>query len=175
MKKRKISAADYAGEIIKALPRGILLTTKAGDKVNAMVIGWGTIGVNWGKPVFITYVRESRFTHELLEQNPEFTINVPTGDFDRKILAVCGTQSGRDMAKLAACGLTPVEPEVISVPGLKEFPITLECRVIYRQDEDLSLFAPEMREKWYPAEADGGRDFHATYYGEIVDAYILEE
>ena len=77
MKKRKISAADYAGEIIKALPRGILLTTKAGDKVNSMVIGWGTIGVNRGKPVFITYVRESRFTHELLEQNPEFTINVP--------------------------------------------------------------------------------------------------
>ena len=46
MKKRKINAADYAGEIIKALPRGILLTTKAGDKVNSMVIGWGAFGVN---------------------------------------------------------------------------------------------------------------------------------
>ena len=32
MKKHKISAADYAGESIKALPRGILLTTKAGDR-----------------------------------------------------------------------------------------------------------------------------------------------
>ena len=97
------------------------------------------------------------------------------GDFDRKILAVCGTQSGRDMDKLAACGLTPAEPEVISVPGLKEFPLTPECRVIYRQDEELSLFTPEMREKWYPIEADGGRDFHTSYYGEIVDAYIPEE
>ena len=175
MKRRKISAADAAGEIIKALPRGILLTTKVGDKVNSMAIGWGTIGVNWGKPMFLAYVRESRFTHELLEQNPEFTINVPLGDFDRKILTVCGTQSGRDMDKLAVCGLTPVEPEVISVPGLKEFPLTLECRVLYRQDEELSLFTPEMREKWYPAGTDGGRDFHTTYYGEIVDAYILEE
>lgn len=174
MKKHKINAADYAGKIIKALPRGILLTTKLGDKTNSMVIGWGTIGVNWGKPVFVAYVRESRYTHELLDQNPEFTINVPTGDFDREILAVCGAKSGRDMDKLAVCGLTPAAPEVISVPGLREFPLTLECRVIYRQDEDLALFTPEMREKLYPAENDGRRDFHTTYYGEIVDAYILE-
>lgn len=174
MTKKKINAADYAGDIIKALPRGILLTTKAGDKVNSMVIGWGTIGVNWGKPVFIAYVRESRYTHELLDQNPEFTINVPMGDFDRRILAVCGTKSGRNMDKLAACGLTPIEPETITVPGLKEFPLTLECRVIYRQDQKIALFDDAMREGWYPVEDNGKRDFHTTYYGEIVDAYILE-
>ena len=27
-----------------------------------MTIGWGGIGVEWGKPVFIAYVRESRYT-----------------------------------------------------------------------------------------------------------------
>ena len=45
MTKRNIKIEDYANDIVKALPKGILLTTKA-DKVNSMVIGWGTIGTN---------------------------------------------------------------------------------------------------------------------------------
>lgn len=40
---RKINPADYAETIIKAIPKRVLLTTKA-DKVNTMVIGWGTFG-----------------------------------------------------------------------------------------------------------------------------------
>lgn len=40
MTKRNIKIEDYANDIVKALPKGILLTTKA-DKVNSMVIGWG--------------------------------------------------------------------------------------------------------------------------------------
>ena len=90
MKKHHIDLNEYANTILKALPKGILLTTKAGQKINSMVIGWGTFGVNWSKPVFVTYVREGRFTREQLDANPEFTINVPIGDFDRKIIAVCG-------------------------------------------------------------------------------------
>ena len=50
--KKKIDIKDYAGDILKALPGGLLLTTKADDKVNSMVIGWGTFGINWSRPVF---------------------------------------------------------------------------------------------------------------------------
>ncbi len=166
---------EHAGEIIRALKPGTLLTTKDGDKLNSMVIGWGTIGINWGKPVFITYVRKSRFTHELLDKNPEFTINVPTGAFDPKILKICGSKSGRDMDKIKEAGLTPVDPETISVPGFKEFPLTLECRVIYCQDQDPAGFDKDSLERLYPADAAGHRDFHTTYYGEIVNAYIIED
>lgn len=59
MTKRNIKIEDYANDIVKALPKGNLLTTKA-DKVNSMAIGWGTIGTNWVKPVFAVYVREGR-------------------------------------------------------------------------------------------------------------------
>ena len=55
---KKINVADHAGDILNALPKGILLTTKAGDKVNSMVIGWGTLGINWSKPVFAAYIAE---------------------------------------------------------------------------------------------------------------------
>ena len=125
MRKREIDIRDYAGDIIRALRPGILITTKVGDKVNSMTIGWGTLGVIWERPVFVAYVRQQRYTREMLDQCREFTINVPVGDFPRRALGVCGSKSGRDMDKIEAAGLTPVEPEVIGVPGLKEFPLTL--------------------------------------------------
>lgn len=92
--KRKVDAFDYAGMICKALNKGVLLTTRSGDLVNTMTIGWGKIGVEWGKPVFIAYVRESRFTMQLLEKSGEFTVNVPLTDDSREILGYCGRKSG---------------------------------------------------------------------------------
>ena len=51
--KREVNPFDYAGDICKALPKGILLTTKCGEEVNTMTIGWGTIGIDWSRPVFL--------------------------------------------------------------------------------------------------------------------------
>jgi len=173
----QIDITDYAGDILKALAKGILLTTKAGDKVNSMAIGWGTLGINWGKPVFAVYVRESRFTREQLDKNPEYTINVPMGDYDGNIIAVCGMKSGRDTDKIAEAGLTLIDPQIISVPAIKEFPLTLECKVIYRQPEDLEQMPADIVDKLYPQDVPStdpmaNRDCHVTYYGEIVAAYI---
>jgi len=180
MSKRKVNVMDYASDIAAALPKGILLTTKAGSKVNSMVIGWGTIGINWSRPVMAVYVREHRFTREMLDRNPEFTINVPVGSFDKKIIAVCGSKSGRNLDKMQEAGLTLEEPELISVPGIREFPLTLECRVIYQQKQDLTVLGEDIRSKLYPADIDGlavgcNRDPHITYFGEIVAAYVIEE
>ena len=170
MTKRKIDICEYAGQIIKAMRPGILITTKVGDKVNSMTIGWGTLGIIWEKPVFIAYVRTCRFTHEMLQGNGEFTINVPVGDFPRKALGLLGSKSGRDMDKIAAAGLTLVEPNIISVPGLKEFPLTLECRVLYRQTQEEELLGDEEKRRFYSIE----KGPHTTFYGEIVDAHIIE-
>lgn len=178
MSKKTIDINDYAGDVLRALPGGILLTTRA-EKVNSMVIGWGTLGTNWARPVFAAYVREGRFTREQLDANPEFTINVPVGDYDRRIIGICGGKSGRDIDKVSAAGLTLVEPEVVSVPAIKELPLTLECRVMYRQKQDLSQLSDEINRKLYPKDIPGtavgaNRDAHISYFGEIVSAYIVE-
>lgn len=172
--KKMIEAFDYAGTICKAMPRGILLTTKADDKVNTMTIGWGKIGIEWGKPIFIAYVRESRYTKQMLEANGEFTVNIPMDSIDGKILGFCGTKSGRDVDKIAAINLTLEEPEVISVPGIRELPLTLECKVIYKQKQDLSAIPADILDKYYPADETGYQDYHYAYYGEILSAYIIE-
>ena len=175
--KEKINIFDYSETILKALKKGVLLTTKAGDTTNTMTISWGALGIEWAKPVFTAYVREHRFTHELLEQNPEFTINIPMGAFNRKILGMAGTKSGHNMNKIEELGVTLEEHETISVPGIKELPLTLECRVVYKQRQDPKMIKPEYNEFFYPQDVDGSyhdrnRDYHTAYYGEIVDAYI---
>lgn len=178
--KREIEVFDYAGEIMKGVKDGVLLTTKAEDKVNTMTISWGTLGIEWNKPIFTVFVRENRFTKEQLDKNPQFTINIPVGEFDKKILGVCGTKSGRNVDKISELNLTLEESNNISVPGIKELPLTLECRVIYKQEQDKNAIIEENKKAFYPQDVDSSyhganNDFHTAYYGEIIGAYIIEE
>lgn len=169
--KKKVDAFEYAGQICKAMkPSGILLTTAADGKVNTMTIGWGSIGVDWSRTIFTAYVRESRYTREMLEKNGEFTVNIPVGPVDKKILGYCGTKSGRDTDKIADLGLHTVPSDVVSVPGIAELPLTLECKVLYVEQQDLSRIPQDIIDRYYP---DG--DHHYVFYGEIVNAYLIEE
>lgn len=172
--KKEINVWDYAGYIAEKMPGGILLTTAADDKVNSMVIGWGMLGIEWGKPVFIAYVRQSRYTKELLDKNGEFTVNIPLEDLNKQILSVCGTKSGRDMDKLAQLGLTAVPGQTVSVPALKELPLTLECKVIYQQDQVLADIDAQSRARYYAEGTANAQDYHTAYYGQITQAYIVE-
>lgn len=174
--KQQIDAFDYAGHICKAMKKGILLTTKQDNTVNTMTIGWGKIGIEWNRPVFIAYVRETRYTKQLLEQSGEFTVNVPYGDVDPRILGYCGRKSGRDTNKIEDLGLTLVDSDVIRVPGIAQLPLTLECRIIYKQQQDLTRLPQEIIERFYPeVDESGFRDYHIAYYGEIVNAYLIQE
>lgn len=167
--KRKVEAFGYAKEILEAVSKGVLMTTCADGEVDTMTISWGTMGIQWGKPIFIVFVRESRHTKTLVDKNPEFTINVPFGGCNKNILAFCGTKSGRDVNKIQELGLTLENGETVSVPAIKELPLTLECKVIYKQEQDKDALAPFAMERYYK---EG--DFHTAYYGEITNAYIVE-
>ncbi len=176
--REHFDAIDRAGEILKAVSKCAFITTRSGDKVNSMAIGWGTMGILWRKPVFIAYVRNSRFTREMLDRSPEFTVNVPTGPYDKGIFKVFGSQSGRDVDKVSASGVTLVDGEKVSVPGIRELPMTLECKVLYRQPQDVSLIPEDIKAMFYPHKDvpgthDSDTDDHIAYIGEIVSAYVI--
>ena len=177
--KEKINVTDYTNLITKALPRGILLNTN-GDKFNAMVIGWGHIGTLWSRPTFHVYVRQGRYTKGQLDRTGAFTISVPLEGPDAKINRVCGSRSGFNVDKAAEAGLELVEAEVNGTPGVRQYPLTLECRVLYAQDQDLSRIPQDIRQRMYPQDVPGtnpmaNRDAHTMYVGEILDAYIIKE
>ena len=172
--KEKINVWEYAPQILTAVKEGVLMTTQADGEINTMTIGWGHLGIEWYKPTFIAYVRQSRHTKLLVDKNPEFTINVPLGVADKEIIKICGTQSGRDVNKIEKLGLTLVPGETVSVPGIKEMPLTLECKVIYQQDQDLNLLDADDRNRCYPLGTVEENNFHTAYYGEITAAYIVK-
>ncbi|MBQ8161444.1 MAG: flavin reductase [Clostridia bacterium] len=175
--KEKIQVTDYANLLTRALPKGILLNTN-GDKFNSMVIGWGHIGTLWGKPTFHVYVRQGRYTKGQLDKTQEFSISAPLEGTDPLINKICGWQSGFQIDKVKEAGLELEEAETIQTPGIRQYPLTLECRILYSQDQDLSRIPESIRSRMYPGDVDGtypmaNRDFHTMYVGEIVDAYII--
>lgn len=177
--KREIEIWDYAGDIMKAVKTGVLITTKADDKVNTMTISWGTLGIEWNKPIFTTFIRENRFTREMLNKNPEFTVNIPYGEFNKDILNICGTKTGRDIDKISEMGLTLEESEKVSVPAIRQLPLTLECKVVYKQLQDKNAITEKNNKIFYPQDVDSSasganKDYHIAYYGQIVSAYIIE-
>ena len=175
--KEKINVAEYAQAIAEGLGRGALLCTN-GDKFNAMVIGWGALGVCWSRPTYTVYVRESRYTKAQLDKTGEFTVCFPLEKADPVISRVCGSLSGRNVDKAAEAGLILEEPEVIGTPGVKQYALTLECKVLYSQPQELSRLPKDILERNYPQDVDGSfpmanRDAHTAYIGQIVSAYII--
>ena len=74
---------------------------------------------------------------------------------DPKIFSVCGMQSGRNIDKVKEAGMTLVEPEAVSVPAIKELPITLECKVLYKKTQELKDLPEEIVNRNYPQDIDG--------------------
>jgi flavin reductase (DIM6/NTAB) family NADH-FMN oxidoreductase RutF len=169
--KKKIDINEYAGKINEMLGKGILLNTN-GDKFNSMVIGWGHLGRLWNQPTFLVYVRQSRYTKLQLDKTGEFSISVPLEGIDPKISRVCGSLSGYDVDKVKEAGLTLEDGEMVNVPGILEYPITLECKVIYAQDQNMDAIPAEEKARFYP-ETENGFDHHTMYVGRIVNAYMV--
>lgn len=144
-----------------------------------MTIGWGTLGILWNKTVFTAFVRETRHTKKLLEYNPEFTINVPINKPNNKLINFCGSNSIRDVDKIKEASLTLVNSDIISVPGIKEYPLTLECKVVYVEKQNLDELSPDIINRFYPtfikdASCGCNSSPHIAFVGEIVNTYIIE-
>ena len=175
--KETIRVNDFANRIVDALPRGVLLNTN-GEKFNAMVIGWGHLGILWSRPTFHVYVRQGRYTKGQLDRTGEFSLSFPLEKPDPAINRICGGQSGFNIDKVREAGLELEDARTLHTPGVRQYPLTLECRVLYAQDQDLAAIPEDIRERMYPQDVPGtaplaNRDFHTMYVGEIVDAYII--
>lgn len=172
--RQDIAVFEYADKILEGLRKGALLTTKADGKVNTMTISWGTLGIEWNKPIFTVFVRQSRYTKTLLDKSEAFTLSIPYGAYDKDILAYCGKHSGRDTDKIKTLGLHTQEGVSVDVPVIKELALILECKVIYRQMQESEAIDKQCDALFYAKQTANEGDYHTAYYGEITAAYILQ-
>lgn len=158
---------EYSNKINEELSKGILLNTN-GDKFNSMVIAWGHLGIVWGLETFVIYVKNTRYTKSQLDKTKEFTLSIPLDtEIDKEVFNIFGTMSGRDIDKEKYVTLN--KARTINTPGIKEYPLTIECKVIYSQDQVVSNIPDNIVNSHYK---DGS--YHTMYIGKIVDAYIIE-
>ncbi len=167
MAKVEASYTDYLKETNKMLGHGglLLASADAQGNPNSMTIGWGTVGIIWGKPIFVVLVRPSRYTHDLIEITDDFTVNVPTPELADEVLYF-GTVSGRDQDKFKAKGLTATPGKKVKSPIVEECAIHYECRVVHKNDVIPDELAEEIRNSAYRQG-----DFHRIYFGEILAVY----
>ncbi len=143
------------------------------ERYNACTVGWGSLGIQWEKPVVTVYVHPARHTHGFLTESPYFTLSFYPEDC-RKALAYMGSHSGRDGDKAAACGLTPV-PLGEGVT-FREAKLSFLCRKLCQQQFDPDALVPEIRASYasrpkvFPGEGGEGWQPHWLFVGEIVAA-----
>lgn len=169
MEKRKIDTFEAVGETMAALSGPGALLVAGAEPANPMTVGWGQIGIAWGRPVFLVMVRRSRYTHELMEKAEAFSVNVPPESM-KDCCMLCGSRSGRDTDKIAETGLTVEAGKSLvmegRVPTLAECPLHYECRILHRNEVDPATLDGEVAGECY-----GDRDYHTIYWGEIVGVY----
>lgn len=164
---QNINVFEHSEQILTMLPKGAFLSTAADGKDNTMTIGWGGLGFMWGEPVFTVMVRHSRYTHELIEKNPVFTVSLPVNEGFAKALGICGSRSGRDTDKFTECGLEKIPGQTVNVPVIKGCGLHIECRIVDKSTMSPANFDKELAGKWYASN-----DWHDYYTGIITAAYM---
>ena len=145
-----------------------LVARDSTGRANAMTIGWAQVGSVWSRPTLTVLVRRSRYTYSCLVEAPDFTVNVPAPGLLSEELLYCGTKSGRDVDKVAACGLALKEAQRVQTPIITECRLHYECQVVLRKQlsrEDFS--SPQILDEYYQSD-----DHHMLVIGQIVAAYI---
>lgn len=165
----EIHYEQYASQFLTQLPRGAFLTVKAGEKINTMTIGWGSIGYIWQKPIMMVMVRQSRYTYQLMEEAVDFSVSLPVQGELKQNLAIAGSKSGRDIDKFKECKLTAKNGRKIASPVIGECNLVYECRPVFKQIMEADQLSPDIREKFYASN-----DMHVIYYAEILACYTHE-
>ena len=155
--------------IIKQIKTGAFLTTKVGNQINTMTIGWMTIGRVWETDLVTVYVRFSRYTYDFMENSNCFTVSFPYPEGKVNELREWGVKSGRDCNKLTNSDV--LAARTVDGTVIKGCNVHIECEKIYDQIMDPKKLDPELHESFYHDEGD----YHHIYYGKIVEMYIEDD
>lgn len=117
----------WKGGTLEAPLPPALVSCGTPEHPNVLTIAWTGI-VNTIPPMTYISVRPERYSYDLIKNSGEFVINLPTAELIPAI-DFCGVKSGRNLDKIAACGLHTEPGETVQAPLVLESPVHLECKV----------------------------------------------
>ena len=154
--------------IQKVADEGIAIVAEADGTVNAMSSHNGGVGHMWGKNVVYAFLRNTRYTQELLDKSEYFSACF----FDMieknnvQLMKVLDQLSGRNEDKLHLCHVN-IE-HALNAPYIDEANFIILCRKIAAvpMTENTILDEKILNENYTAKHLD---DFHTMYVGEILD------
>lgn len=119
---------SFKGSVmLNPVPVVLITSNSLEGKTNVFTVGW--VGNACTKPPIISVaIRPERLSYENIKATGEFVVNLPTKALTKKV-DYCGVRTGRKNDKIAEMGFSLEESENISVPMLKECPVTMECKL----------------------------------------------
>ena len=145
----------------------VLLTTAHKGRANIMTMSWHMM-VDFEPPLIACIVSEGDYSFAALRATGECVIAVPALELAPKVVKV-GNSSGRDIAKFAAFGLTPVPAMRVAAPLVAECFANLECKVIdTRLVNRYDLFILEVLTAWTDPKQKQPKTIHHHGYGTFV-------
>ena len=154
--------------IKKVAEEGIAIVAEANGKVNAASSHNGGVGHIWGRNVIYGFLRNTRYTKELLDESEYFSACF----FDMndksnvQLMKVLDQLTGRTEDKLGMC---KVEIEhALNCPYIDGANFIILCRKIAAvpMTENTILDQKILEEQYSARHMD---DFHTMYIGEILD------
>ncbi|MEI6123878.1 MAG: flavin reductase [Bacteroidota bacterium] len=142
----------------------MLVTAGTPTHCNTMTASWGGFGILWNKPVAFVFIRPQRYTYLFAEKYPGLTLSF-FDEHHRETLNYCGAQTGKDVDKIAHCGLTPFQTESGSV-AFQQARLIFDCKKLYFQDINPAHAVDINFAKIYPHN-----DYHRMYVCEITQCY----
>lgn len=115
------------GTLIYPLPAILVSCGISPGDYNLFTASWvGTICTN--PPMCYVSIRPSRHSHAIIKETMQFGLNLTTVSMAKET-DWCGVNSGKRYNKFEHTGLTIEHSKLISVPLVKESPLSLECKV----------------------------------------------
>lgn len=114
------------GTFVYPIP-AVMVSCGTMEESNIITVAWTGI-LNTNPAMCYISVRPERYSHDIIKENGEFAINLTT----RQLAYAtdwCGVKSGRDVDKFKEMKLTKEKANIISVPLIKESPVSVECKV----------------------------------------------
>lgn len=166
MSFREVNIREIGESAVKLIADEWMLVA-AGDekKHNMMTASWGFVGEMWGKDAAVTVIRPNRYTREFVDAHDCFSLSFYGQD--KKLHGITGSQSGRNIDKTAATGLTPVFDR--GTVYFEQARLVLICRKLYVSQIDPAKFTDRENLKWYE-----NNDYHYAYVGEIMHTLVKE-
>ena len=120
---------DQMGSIMCLPPAPVVLVgvgDKEGKQRNIITVGMFNV-FSVRPPIIGIAVTTSRLSYKFLEENDEFTVNIPGKELLEQVI-LCGERSGKDVDKFQLTGLTAVKGKRTKVPRIAECLVNIELK-----------------------------------------------